>query len=77
MTEKPKKNSSTEQPKRSLNPYVKYSGIAFQMIVIILLGLFAGIKSDAFFKLEFPAFTLALTLLALGVALYILFRDVK
>ncbi|MBI2968719.1 MAG: AtpZ/AtpI family protein [Bacteroidetes bacterium] len=47
------------------------------MIVIILLGLFAGIKSDAFFKLEFPAFTLALTLLALGVALYILFRDVK
>ena len=45
------------------------------MIAIILAGLFGGIKLDEYLALEFPVFTLTLTMLGLVTALYLLFKQ--
>ncbi len=77
MDEPKKWRSSPGQQKRSYSPYLRYSGVAFQMIIIILCGLFAGIKADKYFSFKFPLFTLAGTLLGLVLAFYLLFKDIK
>jgi F0F1-type ATP synthase assembly protein I len=59
----------------SLNNYAKYSGIAFQMIAIILLGVFGGIQLDTLVKLKFPLFTVLLTVLAVVLSIYSVIHD--
>lgn len=58
-----------------LKDYAKYSNIGFQMIVTILLGVFGGIKLDAWIKTGFPVFTLVLTVLSVILAIYIAIKD--
>ena len=71
-----KKWKPSGRPERKpLNDYAKYSTIGFQMIAIILAGLFGGIKLDEYLALEFPVFTLTLTMLGLVTALYLLFKQ--
>ncbi len=55
--------------------YAKYSGIAVQMIVILLLGVFAGKWLDGHFATETPWFTIVGSLLAIVLALYLPLRD--
>ena len=69
---KPKKQKSNRS---TLNDYARYSGLAFQMIAIILIGVFGGIKLDELVKWEFPVFTLVLTLLAVVGAMYYAVKD--
>jgi len=45
------------------------------MIAIILAGLFGGIKLDEYLALEFPVFTLILTVLGFVIAFYFLFKQ--
>ena len=40
------------------------------MVVIILAGVFGGIKLDQIVKLDFPLFSLILTILAVALAIY-------
>ncbi len=61
------------QPKA--DAYLKYSGMAFQMGIIILIGALAGQKLDSHFHTERPYFTVALSLLAIFGALYITLKD--
>lgn len=61
--------------KRKVDAYLKYSGMAFQMGIIILVGTFAGQKLDERFQSERPLFTVALALLSIFVALYITLKD--
>jgi len=61
--------------KNHLKSYAKYSGIAFQMIAIILIGLFAGIKIDKWLSLKFPAFTIILSILSIIFAVYFSIKD--
>lgn len=72
-----KKNSSQKKKKgqSSLNDYARYSSIAFQMIAIILLGVFGGMKLDQLIKMEFPVFTVALTILSVIFSIYFVIRD--
>ena len=65
----------TSNPKNSLNFYAKYSSIAIQMIVIILIGVFGGMKLDQLFKLKFPIFTVVLSLLSVVLAMYYVVKD--
>ena len=62
------------QNKRALNNYAKYSGMAFQMLAIILLGLFAGYKLDVWLHTK-PLLTIVLSLLSVIIAIYIVTRD--
>lgn len=73
MQEKKLKNQ--EKISKSLNSYAKYSGLAFQMIAVIFVGVFGGIKLDAWLKLKFPVFTIILSLLAVTLAVYYGIRD--
>lgn len=63
-------------PKKQLNGYVKYSGMAVQMAAIIVGGVLGGIKLDKWLALKFPAFTLSLTLLSVFLAIYYFIKDV-
>jgi len=73
MPEKTNKNSNKN--KNNLNDYAKYSGIAIQMGVIIFVGVLGGKKIDEYFSLKTPIFTLILSLLSVGFAIYISIKD--
>lgn len=66
-----KQKSSLSQ----LNSAARYSGLAFQMIAIILVGVFGGIKLDELVKWDFPVFTLVLTILAVVASMYYAIKD--
>jgi F0F1-type ATP synthase assembly protein I len=63
-------------PKNSgLNSYIRYSGLGFQMVAIILLFYWAGSKLDERSGNEKPAYTAILTLLGVFAGLYIVLKD--
>ncbi len=59
----------------NLKLYSKYSSIAVQMLIIILIGVFGGIKIDQWIGWEFPVFTVILSILAVLFAIYIVIKD--
>ena len=61
--------------KNNLNSYARYSSIAMQMLVIILLGVFGGYKLDQWLKLSFPVFTVVFSLLSVVIAIYTVVKD--
>jgi len=61
-------------PKRSLNNYARYSSIAIQMAVIIILGVFGGYKLDNWLNTR-PILTVILSLLSVITAIYLVTRD--
>jgi len=63
------------QKKNPLKSYARYSAIAFQMLFIILAGVFGGIKLDKYLELKFPVFTLIFTVLAVILAIYYTIKD--
>ena len=65
-----------QNPKKSpLKNYARYSSIALQMLVIILLGVFGGYKLDVYMDLHFPVFTLIFSLSAVALAIYYAIKD--
>jgi predicted MFS family arabinose efflux permease len=63
-------------PKKQPNDYAKYSGMAVQMVAIIVGGVLGGIQLDKWLALKFPAFTLFLTLFSVFLAIYYFIKDV-
>jgi len=66
---------SPEKKKKSLDSYTRYSSIAFQMLIIILIGVFGGIKLDEWLKLTVPVFTIILSILSVILAIYTVTKD--
>jgi F0F1-type ATP synthase assembly protein I len=62
------------QKKNYLNNYARYSSIAFQMLAIILLGVFGGYKLDGWLN-TLPVFTVLLSLLSVVIAIYSVVKD--
>ena len=60
---------------KPLNNYAKYSSIGLQMVMIILIGVFGGMKLDAVFKFKFPILTVSLSFLSVVLAIYSVVRD--
>ena len=71
------KNQNSEQKnKKALKNYAKYSAIGFQMMAIILIGIFGGMKLDELItKMEFPLFTMVLSISSVVFATYYAIRD--
>lgn len=70
------KNPKKKFPNReNLSNYTKYTGIAFQMIIIILAGVFLGIKMDKWFQTNDPIFTAIITMLFVILAIYTVIKD--
>ncbi|MFA6923630.1 MAG: AtpZ/AtpI family protein [Bacteroidales bacterium] len=61
--------------KQQFNSYAKYTNLAFTMLVIILVGVFAGLKLDEFLKWKFPVFTIVLSILSVVLAIYYAVKD--
>jgi F0F1-type ATP synthase assembly protein I len=74
---KPSSKATKEEQNRksALNDFGRYSSLAFQMIAIILAGVFGGIKLDQVVRWEFPVFTLVLTILAVFMSMYYAVKD--
>ncbi|RLD56075.1 MAG: hypothetical protein DRI97_08220 [Bacteroidetes bacterium] len=69
-------NSKKNDGKDSgLNSFVRYSGMGFQMVAIILLFYWAGSKLDERAGNEKPAYTAILSLLGVFAGLYIVLKD--
>ncbi|MBD2699436.1 AtpZ/AtpI family protein [Spirosoma sp. BT702] len=54
---------------------VQYSGIAFQMLGTIGLGVWAGHKLDEWQQNKTPVWTIVLSLTAIGASLYLFIRQ--
>lgn len=70
-----KKSPKNQKP--SLNTYAKYSGLGFQMIIIIAIFTFAGHKLDTTQHTHTPYYTAGLSLIGVFVSLYIVIRGLK
>jgi hypothetical protein len=64
-----------EKQKKQLSGYARYSSLAFQMFAIIGLGAFGGVKLDQWLHLEFPVFTLILSIVAVALSIYFAIKD--
>jgi len=58
------------KPKKKFDDFIRYSSMAFEMIAIMGIGTWAGIKIDYWLDLSFPAFTLGLMILSVVAAIY-------
>ncbi|RNI23514.1 AtpZ/AtpI family protein [Rufibacter latericius] len=66
----PNQPSSEPKEKPALKPYLKYSGLAFQMIVVMGLAAVGGRKLDAHFQNDTPWWTLGLLVVAVFACMY-------
>jgi len=70
-----KKKSSKKQGNSGLNDFGRYSGMAFQMVAIIAVATWGGIKLDKLAGFEKPVFTIVLSLLGVFAAIYTAIKD--
>lgn len=75
MAESSKPGRGRAKYSQSLNNYARYSSMAFQMVFIIALGVFGGVKLDEHFDCK-PILTLVCSLVGLVVAFYVVIKDV-
>jgi F0F1-type ATP synthase assembly protein I len=69
-----KKNLKPSQNK-GVNNYARYTGLAFQMLGIILVTVWGGRKLDTLTGWETPVFTIVLSLLGVFAAIYTAVKD--
>jgi len=72
---KDRKNPEKNPENNGLTDFARYSGLGVQMIVIILITVWGGIKLDKLFGLETPVFTVILSLLGVFTAIYTAVKD--
>ena len=73
---KQKNQNSAQKNKKALKDYARYSALGFQMLAIILLGIFSGIKLDQVISgINFPLFTLILSIAGVILATYYAIKD--
>jgi F0F1-type ATP synthase assembly protein I len=73
---RPLKKKNLKNPEnKGLNDFAKYSGMAFQMIAIILITTWGGIELDKLVKFNTPVFTIILSLLGVFAAIYTALKD--
>ena len=71
----PQSTKNQKKKKENPNDFAKYSTMAFQMIAIILVGVFGGIKLDKVIAMEFPLFTVLFTIISVILSIYFAIKD--
>lgn len=61
--------------KSPLGDYARYSGIAIQMVVIIALGSYGGVKLDEAHPNDNRLFTIICSLVSVAIAMYVAYRQ--
>jgi len=62
--------NNTPKPKKQFDDFIRYSSLAFEMMAIMGIGVWMGVKLDQWLNLSFPAFTLGLMVLSVAGAVY-------
>lgn len=75
MVEKQQKKDLKNRQNKGLNDFARYSGMAFQMIAIILITTWGGTKLDKLAATDKPVFTIILSLLGVFAAIYTVLKD--
>jgi F0F1-type ATP synthase assembly protein I len=70
-----KTKNRKSQRNKGIKDFARYSGLAFQMIGIILVTTWGGIKLDKLLGFEKPVFTIILSLLGVFAAIYTAVKD--
>lgn len=72
----PSKKKNPKSPgNKGIRDFARYSGIAFQMVGIILVTTWGGIKLDKLAGVEKPVFTIILSLIGVFAAIYTAVKD--
>ncbi|MFB9863236.1 AtpZ/AtpI family protein [Rufibacter immobilis] len=66
----PDKPSTPPEKENEIKPYLKYSGLAFQMIAVMAVAAIGGRKLDAYFQNSTPWWTLSLLIIAVFATMY-------
>jgi ATP synthase protein I len=80
MEEQPQKKDNRKDPAKKtenspVNAYAKYTGLGIQMIAVILVSVWGGIKLDELLSFKTPVFTIILSLLGVFAAIYTAVKD--
>ncbi len=70
-----KKKNPKNLSNKGLRDFAKYSGLAFQMLGIILVTVWGGMKLDKLTGWHTPVFTIVLSLLGVIAAIYTAIKD--
>ena len=70
-----KSKNNRKQTPNQLNAYLRYSGLAFQMIAAIGLAVWAGMALDGYLGLRFPVFLITFTLMAVTASLVLTIKS--
>ncbi|MBC7570851.1 MAG: AtpZ/AtpI family protein [Spirosoma sp.] len=73
--QKPDQTNPLHNATDKTKSFAEYSGIAFQMLGTIGLGVFAGMKLDEYQQNKQPIWTIILSLTAIGASLYLFIRS--
>jgi F0F1-type ATP synthase assembly protein I len=73
--EQEKEKNQKKPQGKWLSSYAKYTGMAFQMGIIIFATTWGGIKIDQLAGFEKPVFTIILSLLGVFAAIYTAVKD--
>jgi len=64
-----------DQKRSSGYSFARYSGVGFEMLGIIALGVWGGQKLDSHSTRQFPLWTVVFSLLGVFIALYLVLKD--
>jgi ATP synthase protein I len=64
-----------DSKKNGSNLFLRFSGLAFQMGILIGLGAWGGTELDESYQNEKPVFTIILCLAAIAISLYLVIRE--
>lgn len=68
---------SPNRKSNQYNPYLKYSGLAVQLLAAIAFFGWLGYRLDAWLEIKFPAFMLLFGFLAFGGMMLQLYRSIN
>ena len=72
--DKPPNQNSRKKPLSQPNQFLKYSNLAFQLLIIFGVAVWGGVELDAYLEFKFPLFTLVFILSALTAVIYKLIK---
>ena len=72
----PENENQKETNRKSANVFMRYSGMAFQMIAVLLVAAYSGQWLDDHYNNTQPWFTLVLLLIGVTASMYLIIKTV-
>jgi len=77
LTDQKETKKQKQKRKNRINSFARFSGITFQMIAIIGLGSYGGVKLDEAYPNNYSTFTILCSLASVGIAIYFVVKQVS